>query len=132
MDSYHCKPRKRKKPCFRAMMSSTSFNIRSDSLSPHLALKDRAMAACFLAISSLPWARQTIANHNLDSICPLLFSWVSPLQPHQKDKSLKQVPTGQRPISRRELAEKIIADALPVRFQAQLHKIIWPPDQRGV
>jgi len=35
-------------------------------------------------------------------------------------------------ISRRELAERIIADALPVRFQAQLHKIIWPPEQRGV
>jgi 7-carboxy-7-deazaguanine synthase len=35
-------------------------------------------------------------------------------------------------ISRRDLAERIIADALPVRFQAQLHKIIWPPEQRGV
>jgi hypothetical protein len=28
--------------------------------------------------------------------------------------------------------EQIVADALPVRFQAQLHKIIWPPEQRGV
>ena len=25
-----------------------------------------------------------------------------------------------------------IADALPVRFQAQLHKQIWPPERRGV
>ena len=32
----------------------------------------------------------------------------------------------------RQLAEKIIADALPVRFQIQQHKIIWPPEQRGV
>ena len=42
------------------------------------------------------------------------------------------LPAGQTPISRRELVERIIADALPVRFQAQLHKIIWPPELRGV
>ena len=78
------------------------------------------------------WARQQIAKHKLDAICPLLFSWVHPLLPAQQDKSLKKVPAGQTPVSRRELAEKIIADALPVRFQAQLHKIIWPPEQRGV
>jgi 7-carboxy-7-deazaguanine synthase len=42
------------------------------------------------------------------------------------------VPAGLTPISRRELAERIIADALPVRFQIQQHKIIWPPEQRGV
>ena len=78
------------------------------------------------------WAKQAIAEHKLDSICPLLISWVHPLSPEQQDKSLKKVPVGQTPISRRELAEKIIADALPVRFQAQLHKLIWPPEQRGV
>ena len=32
----------------------------------------------------------------------------------------------------KDLAEKIIADALKVRFQIQQHKIIWPPEQRGV
>jgi 7-carboxy-7-deazaguanine synthase len=68
----------------------------------------------------------------LETICPLLFSWVHPLARGQQDKSLKPVPPGQTPISRRELAELIIADALPVRFQVQLHKIIWPPEQRGV
>lgn len=78
------------------------------------------------------WARRKIAEHQLDSVCPLLFSWVHPLGPSQQDKSLKAVPAGQRPISQRELAERIIADALPVRFQVQLHKIIWPADQRGV
>jgi 7-carboxy-7-deazaguanine synthase len=57
---------------------------------------------------------------------------VHPLAPEQQDKSLKKVPEGQTPISRQELAEKIIADALPVRFQAQLHKVIWAPDRRGV
>ena len=30
----------------------------------------------------------------------------------------------------RELAEWIVADALPVRFQLQLHKIIWA-DAKG-
>ena len=78
------------------------------------------------------WARQCIADYKLASICPLLFSWVHPLAPEQRDKSLKQVPPGHTPISRRELAEKIIADALPVRFQVQLHKVIWSPETRGV
>ena len=78
------------------------------------------------------WAKQKIAEHKLDSICPLLFSWVHPLAAEQQDKSLKRVPPGQTPISRLQLVENIIADALPVRFQAQLHKIIWPPQQRGV
>lgn len=78
------------------------------------------------------WAKEQITQHRLNSICPLLFSWVHPLAPEQQDKSLKKVPQGQTPITRRELAEKIIGDALPVRFQVQLHKIIWPPEQRGV
>ena len=78
------------------------------------------------------WAKQQIAAHQLDSICPLLFSWVHPLAPAQQSKVLKKVPAGLTPISRQELAEKIIADALPVRFQIQQHKIIWPPEQRGV
>jgi 7-carboxy-7-deazaguanine synthase len=78
------------------------------------------------------WARARIAEHKLDSICPLLFSWAYPLAQEQQAKSLKQVPPGQSPISRQELAEKIIADALPVRFQVQLHKVIWAPEARGV
>ncbi len=78
------------------------------------------------------WARQKIREFRLDLVCPLLFSWAHPLAPGQSHPSLKPVPPGQRPVSRRELAERIIADALPVRFQAQLHKIIWPAEQRGV
>lgn len=78
------------------------------------------------------WAKEQIATHKLAGVCPLLFSWVHPLAPGQQDKSLRPVPPGQTPISRKELVERIIADALPVRFQAQLHKIIWPPEQRGV
>ena len=78
------------------------------------------------------WMKQQIAQHKLAAICPLLVSWVHPLSPQQQHKSLKTVPAGQTPISRRELAEQIIADALPVRFQVQMHKVIWPPQQRGV
>jgi 7-carboxy-7-deazaguanine synthase len=78
------------------------------------------------------WAKEQISRHRLDSRCPLLFSWVHPLAPEQQHPSLTRVPPGMTPMTRRELAEKIIADALPVRFQAQLHKIIWPPEQKGV
>jgi len=35
-------------------------------------------------------------------------------------------------LDKRWLAEKIIADQLPVRFQLQLHKLVWDPMQRGV
>jgi len=78
------------------------------------------------------WAKEQIHTRQLARICPLLFSWVAPLQPHQRDKSLKAVPENHTPISRKELVELIVADALPVRFQLQMHKFIWPPDQKGV
>ncbi len=83
-------------------------------------------------VEDYEWTKQQIAERQLARLCPLLLSWVQPLLPEQQDKSLKPVPAGQTPISRRDLAERILADALPVRFQAQLHKLIWPPEQRGV
>jgi len=83
-------------------------------------------------VEDYAWAKTQMDKHQLASICRLLFSWVHPLAPEQQSKVLKKVPTGQTPITRRELAEKIIADALPVRFQIQQHKIIWPAEQRGV
>ena len=83
-------------------------------------------------VEDYEWAKAQIAKFNLQTICPLLFSWVHPLAPEQQNKSLKKVPANSTPISRKDLAEKIIADALPVRFQIQQHKIIWPPEQRGV
>jgi 7-carboxy-7-deazaguanine synthase len=53
------------------------------------------------------WARATVAEHALDSRCDVLFSpSKSELQP-------------------RELADWIVADRLPVKFQLQLHKILW-------
>jgi 7-carboxy-7-deazaguanine synthase len=83
-------------------------------------------------VEDYDWARAMIGKHQLADVCPLLFSWVAPLAPHQQDKSLKPVPAGQTPLTRQQLVERIVADALPVRFQLQLHKVIWPPDQRGV
>jgi len=83
-------------------------------------------------VQDYEWMKQQIVAHDLAALCPLLVSWVHPLRPEQQDKSLKPVPTGQTVLTRQELAERIIADALPVRFQVQLHKIIWAPEQRGV
>lgn len=53
------------------------------------------------------WARQTIAAYRLDAVCPLLLS---PVQ-GELDPTM--------------LAEWILADRLPVRFQLQLHKLLW-------
>ncbi|MBX3747409.1 MAG: radical SAM protein [Verrucomicrobiae bacterium] len=78
------------------------------------------------------WTRDIIERHRLASICPLLVSWVHPLSREQQDPSLRPVPAHHTPMDRRELVEALVVDALPVRFQSQLHKLIWPPDQRGV
>jgi 7-carboxy-7-deazaguanine synthase len=78
------------------------------------------------------WTRCVIRERHLAGRCPLLVSWAYPLAPEQQDRTLKVVPPGQTPLSRRALAERILADALPVRFQAQLHKVIWPASARGV
>jgi 7-carboxy-7-deazaguanine synthase len=53
------------------------------------------------------WARGMIRQFGLESCCDILFS---PCVPDQ---------------SATELADWIIQDQLPVRFQMQLHKILW-------
>ncbi|MDF1795173.1 MAG: 7-carboxy-7-deazaguanine synthase QueE [Coxiellaceae bacterium] len=53
------------------------------------------------------WAKQIIEQHQLLSRCPVLFS-----------PSFEQIKA-------RELADWIVVDQLPVRFQLQLHKILW-------
>jgi len=98
---------------------------------PHLQATDEVKFVIGTA-EDYQWAKHVIELHQLATVCPILFSWVSPLQPHQEDHSLKPVPAGQTPISRRQLVEQIVADCLPVRFQLQMHKFIWPPDQKGV
>ena len=58
------------------------------------------------------WARQALAEHRLAERCPVL---VSPV-----DSTLDATT----------LAEWVLADRLPVRFQVQLHKRLWG-HQRG-
>jgi 7-carboxy-7-deazaguanine synthase len=98
---------------------------------PHLKASDEVKFVIG-TVEDYEWAKEQLNNFNLATICPVLFSWVSPLQEHQRVSSLKVVPAGQTPIARKELVERIIADALPIRFQLQMHKFIWPPDERGV
>jgi 7-carboxy-7-deazaguanine synthase len=57
------------------------------------------------------WARGMLAEHALADRCEVLFS-----------PSYDQLPA-------RELADWIIADRLPVRFQMQLHKQLWGEEQ---
>lgn len=54
------------------------------------------------------WARDLICEHALEKRCQLLFS------PSWEQQSLS------------ELANWILEDGLMVRFQVQLHKVIWP------
>jgi len=53
------------------------------------------------------WAKSMLEQHQLLARCEILFSPVMD----------QQDPT--------ELAEKILMDQLPVRFQIQLHKLLW-------
>jgi len=58
------------------------------------------------------WATSQVADHRLDRRCAVLFS-----------------PAAGR-ILPQDLADWILRDRLPVRFQLQLHKILWG-DERG-
>ena len=78
------------------------------------------------------WMKRQLAEHQLAAICSVLVSWVQPLAPQQQHPALKRVPAGMTVLTRQELAERIVADHLPVRFQLQMHKFIWPAEQRGV
>jgi 7-carboxy-7-deazaguanine synthase len=61
------------------------------------------------------WSRDKVREHDLSGRCrAVLFS-----------------PVFGR-IEPRQIVEWIMADNLPVRFQLQLHKFIWPPETRGV
>jgi 7-carboxy-7-deazaguanine synthase len=60
------------------------------------------------------WAKDIIKRYSLGERCAVLFSPVF--------GSLDLQP----------LAEWILSDRLPVRFQLQLHKLIWDPETRGV
>jgi 7-carboxy-7-deazaguanine synthase len=53
------------------------------------------------------WSRDVLRQHRLHERCDVLFS-------PSKDQ-----------VSARDLADWIVADRLPVKFQMQLHKILW-------
>ncbi|MBV6882527.1 7-carboxy-7-deazaguanine synthase QueE [Xanthomonas euvesicatoria] len=53
------------------------------------------------------WSREIVAAHALDRRCTVWFS------PSKSE------------VSPRQLADWIVADRLPVRFQMQLHKLLW-------
>ncbi|MBP9804142.1 MAG: 7-carboxy-7-deazaguanine synthase QueE [Candidatus Accumulibacter sp.] len=57
--------------------------------------------------SDYEWARQLVAERRLATICAVLFSPV------------------EGGLAAATLADWIIADRLPVRFQLQLHKVLW-------
>lgn len=73
-----------------------------DALLPHDEIK---FVLCDRA--DYDWARERLAEHGLAQRCAVLFS-----------PSQGQIDAGQ-------LAEWILADRLPVRFQLQLHKVLW-------
>ncbi len=60
------------------------------------------------------FARDTVFKYKLHEKCPVLFS---PVFGRMENKTL---------------AEWILEEHLPVRMQLQMHKYIWPPEQRGV
>ena len=73
---------------------------------PHLKPEDQVkFVICDRA--DYEWARDRCGEHALAARCEVLFS-----------PAWEQQPA-------RELAEWILADRLPVRFQVQLHKYLW-------
>ncbi|MBC03481.1 MAG: 7-carboxy-7-deazaguanine synthase [Phycisphaerae bacterium] len=72
------------------------------------------------------WARRKVMENRLaERTAAVLFS---PVFPQAKGLEI----AGARGIEPRTLAEWILEDSLPVRFQLQLHKFIWEPSTRGV
>ncbi|BFM03651.1 7-carboxy-7-deazaguanine synthase QueE [Psychrobacter alimentarius] len=72
------------------------------------------------------WAKSKLAEHNLNERVGTV--WFSPMFNVGEDVDEDIGPDV--PVLARELAEWILVDALPVRFQLQLHKIIWA-DAKG-
>ena len=88
-----------------------------DYLTPHDQLKFVIMNR-----ADYDWSKQILAQYQLDKKVDTV--WFSPMFNVYADRS-PEVPS-----LATELAEWILADALPVRFQLQLHKIIWA-DAKG-
>ena len=61
------------------------------------------------------WSRDAVRKHDLAARCnAILFSPVfGAIEP-------------------KDIVDWILEDKLPVRFQLQLHKFVWPPNMKGV
>jgi 7-carboxy-7-deazaguanine synthase len=80
----------------------------------HLGARDEVKFVCG-SIEDYEWMRGVVVSHDLPSrvaavLVSPVFGSIEPLT----------------------LVERILADGLDVRFQLQLHKLVWEPDTRGV
>ena len=67
------------------------------------------------------WAKSKLSEHKLNELVDTV--WFSPM--FNVAEEIDEAVSPDVPVLARELAEWMLADALPVRFQLQLHKIIW-------
>lgn len=105
LDIAQVNPRVRRVVDFKAPGSGeTARNLWSNV--QHLGARDQAKFVIADRVD-FDWSVERVREHALAERCPVLFS---PVQ-GQLEPSL--------------LAEWILADRLPVRFQLQLHKILW-------
>ena len=72
------------------------------------------------------WAKSKLSEHKLNELVDTV--WFSPM--FNVAEEIDEEVSPDVPVLARELAEWMLADALPVRFQLQLHKIIWA-DAKG-
>ncbi len=75
------------------------------------------------------WAKEKLLAHQLDKLVGTV--WFSPMfNVAEELPDSEAMSRPEMPVLARELAEWMLVDALPVRFQLQLHKIIWA-DTKG-
>ena len=72
------------------------------------------------------WMKKIITDHELSGKVDTILA--SPVHEQPAGSEVEGCPL----LPPRALAEWILADALPVRIQLQLHKFIWEPLTRGV
>lgn len=90
--------------CDRNMMSNIEHLTKSDEVKFVISSRE-----------DYEWSREVVLSYSLDQkVRAVLFSTVFG----------KQDP--------KQLVDWVLEDRLPVRFQLQMHKFIWQPDERGV
>ena len=80
----------------------------------HITSKDEVKFVC-ASLEDYYWSRDLIVAHDLTSRTAAVL--ISPVF-----GSIEPLP----------LVEAILKDGLPIRFQLQMHKYIWHPEERGV